>query len=653
VSTTKICAQCGAVYDVSQKFCPNDGSPLRMQSSDDPLVGQLVADRYHILALIGEGGMGRVYVAEHVRMGRKSAVKVIHPALASTADAIARFNREAANACQINHPNVAQVYDFGEMADGTLYLAMEFIEGETLDAVIAREGPLPVSRAAHITKQVADALFAAHHIGIVHRDLKPENVMLARHLDGSDWVKVVDFGIAKAVQRDGGGAQTVTTAGVSLGTPEYMSPEQLAGEKLDHRTDIYSLGLIFFTMLTGELPYPKVTSKETLVRRLTSKARTLAEIRPGVSWPAGLQEALDRALTPEVSDRYDSVADFGRDALKAALSEPGATVPITASVASLSQASEPTPITVPRTPAATGRHGTVPLPPPTRENPPERPLAHRRFLPWAITTVAVFVAIAALAMVQSRMGTGASSTITRRGDSAVPAPPTAAAPSAPRTPAPLADGSRQAPVLSRAPLDSQKLVLPEPRAVQSAKSQPKVAIVTFDSLSRLSENLAGQRALIDSIMASLGPTLSQLRRFGPDAGGAGDVPALGRHRWLRPNGDSGAPRTLPPSASASARVNAASGEVRGHLERLQEALTNGDPRRGREELNAAAGEIAIMRELAPDSPVPMQLERALRQALRDGMIGCYRRLADSSLATGARCNNLVQMQGTRVRGVRP
>ena len=283
-----------------------------MADTPEPLIGQVIADRYLILSRIGEGGMGRVYLAEHVRMGRKSALKVINPALATTADAISRFNREAANACKINHPNVAQVYDFGETADGLLYLAMEYIEGETLEAIIAREGPLEIDRAARITGDIAAALHAAHHLGIVHRDLKPENVMVARHLDGGDWVKVVDFGIAKTVQHGGAGSQTVTTAGVSLGTPEYMSPEQLAGEPLDPRTDIYSLGLVLFHMLTGELPYPRVTSKEALVRRLVARPRTLAEVRPHRRWPAALQQVLDRALAPEVADRFASVADFGR-----------------------------------------------------------------------------------------------------------------------------------------------------------------------------------------------------------------------------------------------------------------------------------------------------------------------------------------------------
>src|SRR5262249_6911914 len=153
-------------------------------------------------------------------------------------------------------------------------------------ALIEREGPLSLDRAAQIVKQAADALGAAHHMGIVHRDLKPDNVMIARHMDGSDWVKVVDFGIAKTVQGsgEGAGSQTVTTAGVSLGTPEYMSPEQLAGERLDNRTDIYSLGLVCFNLLTGDLPYPRVTSKETLVRRLTSKAQTLRDVRPDGDW---------------------------------------------------------------------------------------------------------------------------------------------------------------------------------------------------------------------------------------------------------------------------------------------------------------------------------------------------------------------------------
>ena len=286
-----------------------------MPIAPDALIGQIIADRYRVLSLIGEGGMGRVYLAEHVHMGRKSAVKVLSPALAVSAEAITRFHREAANASRINHPNVAAIYDFGEASEGVMYLAMEYVEGETLTALLRREGRLDIARAAQLTKQAADALASAHHFGIVHRDLKPDNIMVARNMEGGDLVKVVDFGIAKSM---GPSSQTVTTAGISIGTPEYMSPEQLAGEKLDARTDVYSLAVVLFHMLTGVLPYPQVTSRETLVKRLTSPPRKLQDVAADVEWPVGLERALDRALAPAVDDRYSSVGDFGRDVLAAA-----------------------------------------------------------------------------------------------------------------------------------------------------------------------------------------------------------------------------------------------------------------------------------------------------------------------------------------------
>ncbi len=280
----------------------------------DPLIGQLLADRYRILRTLGEGGMGRVYLAQHERMGRLSAVKVMSPALVPTPDAISRFNREAANASRISHPNVAAIYDFGETTDGILYLAMEYVEGETLSSLLARAGALSLADAGDITKQVADALHAAHHLGIIHRDLKPDNILVTVDAEGRRLVKVVDFGIAKTMQ---GGGQTVTTAGMSIGTPEFMSPEQLAGDTLDARTDIYSLGLVTFTMLTGQAPFTTLTSKQSLVQRLTTRPRALTEVRPAVEWPVRLQAALDRALSPEPHERYAKVGEFARDLVAA------------------------------------------------------------------------------------------------------------------------------------------------------------------------------------------------------------------------------------------------------------------------------------------------------------------------------------------------
>jgi eukaryotic-like serine/threonine-protein kinase len=314
MSAKKSCSVCGSEFETSVKFCPNDGTPLRAPESADALVGQVIADRYRVISTLGEGGMGRVYLVEHVRMGRQCAVKVISPDLAKSDAAVARFNREAANASQINHSNVAQIYDFGEGPNGTLYLAMEYVEGETLSGMVRREGPLSLRRAAILTKQVADALSAAHHRGIVHRDLKPDNILVTKQFDGSECVKVVDFGIAKTVQPDGGDTgQTLTAIGVAVGTPEYMSPEQLAGEKLDTRSDLYSLGLVFFHLLTGDLPHPRVTSRETLVARLTEPPRTLVEVRPGWNWPANLQTMLDYALATSPAKRYPTAQEFALD----------------------------------------------------------------------------------------------------------------------------------------------------------------------------------------------------------------------------------------------------------------------------------------------------------------------------------------------------
>jgi hypothetical protein len=309
----KTCPVCGEAYEDDVKFCPRDGSTLRAKSPTADLVGQVVADRYHIIKKLGEGGMGAVYLGEHVKMGRKSAIKVMNPSMAGDPDAISRFNREAANASRISHPNVCQIYDFGETPDGTIYLAMEFIEGVALTAIIEREGALPAARAAKILKQAADALAAAHELGIVHRDLKPDNVMVVQGKNGADIVKVVDFGIAKAVAGDETG-QKVTKTGLVVGTPEYMSPEQLSGDKLDGRSDIYSLGLVFYRMLTGVLPFQADSAQETMIKRLTDEPMSLAAARPDITFPPELQVVLDKALARLPADRYANAAQFGRDA---------------------------------------------------------------------------------------------------------------------------------------------------------------------------------------------------------------------------------------------------------------------------------------------------------------------------------------------------
>ncbi len=316
VPTAKLCPQCGTEYPANARFCETDGTALRSPSGEGAdLEGSIVAERYHILRKLGEGGMGRVYLAEHVKMGRKSALKVLHPGMVKNVDAVTRFNREAANASRITHPNVAAVYDFGETAEGVIYLAMEYVEGVSLTKVVADRGALPPRRAAEIVRQTGEALSAAHDVGLVHRDLKPDNILLAKTRDGDDLVKVVDFGIAKAA---GGESQKVTKTGHVIGTPDYMSPEQLAGDALDGRSDVYSLGLVAFYMLTGTLPFTSESAQESLIMRLTDKPTRLATVTPDVVWPADVQTALDKALQRHAGDRFQSASEFGR-ALYAAI----------------------------------------------------------------------------------------------------------------------------------------------------------------------------------------------------------------------------------------------------------------------------------------------------------------------------------------------
>jgi len=354
----KVCPVCSTEYSDDVKFCPSDGQTLRAAAPASDLVGQVVADRYHVTRKLGEGGMGQVYLAEHVKMGRRSAIKVMNPAMVHDPDAVARFNREAANASRITHPNVCAIYDFGETSDGLIYLAMEFVEGEPLTDLLKRDESLPTGRAVQIFVQVADALQAAHDLGIVHRDLKPDNIMLARGRTGADVVKVVDFGIAKAIGGDD--SQKVTRTGLVVGTPEFMSPEQLAGDKVDGRTDIYALALVLYKMLTGKLPFEASTVQETMVKRLTDDPLTLAEARPTLSYPAGLQAALDVALARDPTERYQSAAKFASDvsAVMGLGRGAGAAAPMPATRA---DADGKTQLLAPSQPTAAKRRPVLPL----------------------------------------------------------------------------------------------------------------------------------------------------------------------------------------------------------------------------------------------------------------------------------------------------
>jgi len=308
------CPTCGERFDDDVAFCPKDGARLSAARASQELIGTIIADRYRITSKVGGGGMGQVYKAEHVRMRRTCAIKVLRGALTDDPEAIQRFQREAENASQISHPNVAQIYDFGEH-ERLVYLAMEFIEGESLADLLGRQPAVHPDVAADIISQAAAALDAAHARGVMHRDVKPDNIMLAKHPDGTYLVKLVDFGIAREMTRE---EQRVTRTGLVIGTPEYMSPEQLSGEAIDARSDLYALALVAFQALTGQQAFPSTSSKQNLILRLTSRPRTLAEVRADVPWPADLQGVFDRALAPDPGDRYASTGAFA-DALWTAI----------------------------------------------------------------------------------------------------------------------------------------------------------------------------------------------------------------------------------------------------------------------------------------------------------------------------------------------
>lgn len=303
------CPSCGDQFTDDVAFCPKDGARLSTSRGDGDLVGTIIADRYRITSRIGGGGMGQVYKAEHIRMKRQCAVKVLRGNLAGDPEATQRFQREAENASQLSHPNVAQIYDFGEHAQ-IVYLAMEFIDGESLAALLQRESAVHPDVAADIIAQSAAALEAAHARGVLHRDVKPDNIMLGKNPDGTFQVKLVDFGIARAMTSD---EQRVTRTGLVIGTPEFMSPEQIAGEELDARSDLYALGLVAFQCLTGEDAFPATSSKQNLIMRLTSRPRTLLEVRGDVPWPQQLQQVFDRALAPDPSERHESVGLFAEE----------------------------------------------------------------------------------------------------------------------------------------------------------------------------------------------------------------------------------------------------------------------------------------------------------------------------------------------------
>ncbi|HET6612133.1 MAG TPA: serine/threonine-protein kinase, partial [Kofleriaceae bacterium] len=303
---------CGASVEPGARFCGACGGAI----TAPPSPGRTVGGRYRILSKIGEGGMGAVFRAEQISLKREVALKVLRPELSADPGLVRRFNAEAEAAARLNHPNTITVYDFGQDSDGSLFIAMELISGTSLRAEVAR-GPIPALRTIAIAEQICASLADAHAHGVVHRDLKPDNVMISSRGREQDVVRVLDFGIAKL--RDVQGDMTampMTQAGDLLGTPQYMAPEQIKGDKVDGRTDIYALGAMLYEMVTGQMVFVAPTLMGVLSKHLGDRPVPPAERRPDVAVPPALAEVIMAALEKPMTARPQSMDELG-DRLRA------------------------------------------------------------------------------------------------------------------------------------------------------------------------------------------------------------------------------------------------------------------------------------------------------------------------------------------------
>lgn len=310
----RYCPKCYRQFE-QLETCPEDGTELRGQDND-PLIGKTFAERYIIQSVIGLGGMSIVYKAQHKLMDRIVAIKMLHSNIKNDHTSLERFRMEAQAASSLSHQNIIAVYDFGVTDQGEAFFVMDYLDGENLADMIERKGRLPYERALHIFKQICDGLGAAHKKSIVHRDLKPANVVLLKEDDGTELVKLVDFGIAKLLPGSGKQQLSLTRTGEVFGSPIYMSPEQCQGLELDKRSDIYAMGCLMYETLTGAPPIEGSTFLETLNMHVTATPKTFAERIPDAKIPPALEQIIFQCMAKSPDDRPQNT-DQIRDLLSA------------------------------------------------------------------------------------------------------------------------------------------------------------------------------------------------------------------------------------------------------------------------------------------------------------------------------------------------
>jgi eukaryotic-like serine/threonine-protein kinase len=308
------CNTCSTENVEGARFCANCGATLgTAEPAKNSLLGQVVGGRYNVKRVLGEGGMGIVYEAEQ-QMGtavRKVALKTLHAHLSHDPSVSQRFHREVGTIASLEHPNTIKVYDFGATADGTLYIAMEFVAGKPLAKLIEETPQVPPDRVLKIMRQITGSLQEAHDQGIIHRDLKPDNVILTNRAGETDVVKLLDFGIAARTESaDAQKEQKLTQQGMVLGTPPYMSPEQFTGKALDSRSDVYSLGVMAYEMVTGRLPFDATTPWQWATEHMTAKPLPFEATPVSSQIPASMRDAILRSLAKNREERQSSAKQF-------------------------------------------------------------------------------------------------------------------------------------------------------------------------------------------------------------------------------------------------------------------------------------------------------------------------------------------------------
>ncbi|HEY4122363.1 MAG TPA: serine/threonine-protein kinase, partial [Byssovorax sp.] len=296
--------QGGAVKAAKSAGAPDNDKPREV--GPDPLIGRTVGGRFKVLSVIARGGMGKVYRAEQAPLGRVCALKVLSPKYDGDRDPEfhRRFLLEASTAAKLTHPNTVTIFDYGQEGDDLYFIAMEYIEGRTLHRVLREEAPLVEARVAHVAAQICRSLREAHQIGVVHRDLKPGNVLLTDKADEQDVVKVLDFGLVKDVT---GEAEDLTQAGLFMGSPKYMAPEQILGNEISPRTDIYSLGVMMYEMLCGKVPFDRGASVGTLMAHVNEPPPPMQANNPSINVSASMEVIVKKCLEKAPDDRYPTM----------------------------------------------------------------------------------------------------------------------------------------------------------------------------------------------------------------------------------------------------------------------------------------------------------------------------------------------------------